>query len=80
MRSVSNEETEIPKLPNNETNTLLENKSSTNKEFWIYTESTMVRMINPYYVDSSKYYIASIIIQIGVREYLAIPHIINLLH
>ena len=40
----------------------------------------MVRMINPYYVDSSKYYIASIIIQIGVREYLAIPHIINLLH
>jgi hypothetical protein len=33
VRSVSNEETEIPKLPNNETNTLLENKSSTNKEF-----------------------------------------------
>jgi len=31
----------------------LENKNSTNKEFCIYTESSMVRMINLYYVDFS---------------------------
>ena len=38
VKSVSNEEIEIPKLPKNEINTLLENESSTNKEFCIYAE------------------------------------------
>jgi len=52
-KSVSYAETEISKLAKNETNTVLENESSTNKEFCIFTESIMVRMVNPYYVDSS---------------------------
>ena len=52
---VSNEETEVSRLHKNETpsDSFLETKSITNKEFCIYTKNSMIKILDPYYIDSS---------------------------
>jgi len=52
---VSNEKTEVSRLHKNETlsNFYLEFKTFTNKEFCIYIKNSMIKIFDPYYVDSS---------------------------